>query len=63
MTRSHYTARVGFLLQAGGEPVRLATCSQDGTIKLWSPDSGRLLATLEGHTDQVLACNTVGRSG
>jgi hypothetical protein len=33
----------------------LATCSADGSVKLWNPESGAALKTLTGHTDQVYA--------
>jgi WD40 repeat protein len=33
----------------------LATCSADGTVKLWNPVSGAALKTLTGHTDWVYA--------
>ncbi len=31
----------------------LASGSDDNTVKLWDPASGKLLRTLEGHTDAV----------
>jgi WD40 repeat protein len=33
----------------------LVTCAEDGTVKVWNPDSGANLKTLTGHTDQVFA--------
>ena len=33
----------------------LATASDDGTVKLWDVSSGRLLSTLSGHADRVVA--------
>jgi mono/diheme cytochrome c family protein len=33
----------------------LATCSADGTVKIWNADSGANLKTLSGFTDQVFA--------
>src|SRR5262249_10475597 len=33
----------------------LVTCSEDGSVKTWNPDSGANLKTLTGHTDHVLA--------
>src|SRR5262249_14338946 len=33
----------------------LATCSADGTVRLWNPDNGTALKTLTGHTDWVYA--------
>jgi WD40 repeat protein len=33
----------------------LATCSADGTVKLWNPVAGTPLKTLSGHTDWVYA--------
>ncbi len=33
----------------------LATCSADGTVRVWNADSGAAVATLGGHTDQVFA--------
>jgi WD40 repeat protein len=33
----------------------LATCSADGTVRLWNPATGAALKTLSGHTDWVYA--------
>jgi hypothetical protein len=33
----------------------LATCSADGTVRLWNPNTGAALKTLSGHTDWVYA--------
>lgn len=33
----------------------LATCSADGTVRLWNPVKGTVLKTLSGHTDWVYA--------
>lgn len=33
----------------------MATCGQDGTVRLWNPVAGTALKTLTGHTDWVLA--------
>jgi WD40 repeat protein len=34
---------------------QFASTSDDGTVRLWDPASGRPIATLEGHTDEVNA--------
>ena len=34
----------------------LATCSSDGTIKLWSLSTAELIRTLAGHDAEVTAC-------
>ena len=34
-------------------PLRLATASFDTTVKLWDPESGRRLHSLERHTEPV----------
>ncbi len=33
----------------------LATCSADGTVRLWNPNTGQALKALTGHTDWVYA--------
>ncbi len=33
----------------------LATCGQDGTVRLWNPMTGAAIKTLTGHTDWVFA--------
>jgi hypothetical protein len=40
----------------------LATCSADGTVKLWNPDNGTAVRTLTGHNDWLyaLAISTKG---
>ncbi len=35
----------------------VATASDDKTLKLWDPSSGRCVRTLEGHTHYVLCCD------
>ena len=55
-----------FLLQAHemdeSDP-SLASCDQDGSVKLWSMDSEEPLADIEGHNDRVsrLAYHPSGR--
>jgi WD40 repeat protein len=34
---------------------RLATTSNDATVRLWNPTTGHTTATLTGHTDRVTA--------
>lgn len=33
---------------------RVASCSNDGTVRLWAPETGGLVRTLAGHRDAVL---------
>lgn len=40
----------------------VVSASGDGTLKVWDLDTGRVLATLEGHTSDVLGC-AVTRDG
>ena len=35
---------------------QLVSASEDTTLKVWEPGSGRAVATLQGHTDGVTAC-------
>ena len=47
-------------LSADGQLV--ASGSEDGMVKLWEAASGRLLATLQGHTGAVLGTTQIGLS-
>jgi predicted NACHT family NTPase len=46
-----------FRMAMHGDPKAplLATCSADGTVRLWNPATGAVLKTLTGHTDWVYA--------
>jgi len=35
------------------DSTKLASCSQDKTIKVWNTASGQLIHTLNGHSDNV----------
>ncbi|KAJ8604454.1 hypothetical protein CTAYLR_000922 [Chrysophaeum taylorii] len=36
------------------DEMRIASCSTDKTVRLWTPQTGRLVQTLDGHDDAVL---------
>ena len=46
-------AVASYTTQAGA--VRVVSGSDDKTVKIWDPDTQRLLATLQGHTNWVFA--------
>lgn len=48
-----HTDVVRKLLLFPDDPTRFASCSNDGTIKIWDIDSGKCLQTLEGHESFV----------
>ncbi|KAK0719401.1 WD40-repeat-containing domain protein, partial [Lasiosphaeris hirsuta] len=37
------------------DSTRLASCSDDKTVKIWDPATGQCLSTLQGHSSQVLS--------
>jgi WD domain, G-beta repeat. len=44
---------------AYSEEIGIITCSNDGTIKIITPD-GRIINTLIGHSGYVLTCGFIG---
>jgi len=52
MTLNGHTGEV-YSVAYSPNGTRLATASQDGTVKLWDSAGGRELLTLRGHTDEV----------
>jgi hypothetical protein len=52
---SHAKAVFRMAHHADAKNPLLATCSADGTVKLWNPVAGTALKTLGGHTDWVYA--------
>ncbi|HLJ92232.1 MAG TPA: c-type cytochrome domain-containing protein, partial [Gemmataceae bacterium] len=49
-----HTKAIFRVLSHPKQPI-LATCSADGTVRLWNADNGKLLHTLTGHSDWVYA--------
>ena len=49
--------------RGGDEGCLLLSGSGDRTIKVWSPENGRCIATLNGHTDSVRSVEGMTPSG
>ena len=51
--RSHRPHRPGYDVVFSPNGERVATVSEDGTVKVWDARTGTVLATLTGHTGPV----------
>jgi WD40 repeat protein len=60
--RGHEGRVFGVAFSPGGN--RLASCGDDGTVRLWDPVAGRLVATIAAHADaaRAVAFSPDGRS-